>query len=79
MLTAGKSAQSFTKASRKRWLTNGAQLPCNISTHKKQPKEAGMTDQEIIDLFDSSDITLKRLSEISNRSVAELKQILMGA
>jgi len=38
-----------------------------------------MTDQEIIDLFDSSDITLKRLSEISNRSVAELKQILMGA
>ena len=37
-----------------------------------------MDDQAIIDLFDSTNITLKRLSEISNRSVAELKQILMG-
>ena len=38
-----------------------------------------MTDQQIIDLFDSTDITLARLSEVSLRSVAELKKLLMNA
>jgi len=37
-----------------------------------------MTDQEIIDLFDSTNITLERLSIISGRSVSELKTLLMG-
>jgi predicted HTH domain antitoxin len=37
-----------------------------------------MSDQEIIDLFDSTNITLARLSTISGRSVAELKKLLMG-
>ena len=38
-----------------------------------------MTDQEIIDLFDSTNITLERLSIISGRSVSDLKTLLMGA
>ena len=37
-----------------------------------------MTDQQIIDLFDSTNITLATLSAISGRSVAALKQLLMG-
>ena len=37
-----------------------------------------MTIDEIIDLFDSSNITLKELSVISGRSVSELKNILLG-
>lgn len=37
-----------------------------------------MTDQQIIDLFDSSNITLRELAAISGRSVAELKALLMG-
>ncbi len=37
-----------------------------------------MTIDEIIDLFDSSNITLKELSNITGRSVSELKNILMG-
>ncbi len=37
-----------------------------------------MTDDEIIHLFDSTNITLARLSIVSMRSVAELKQLLMG-
>tara|TARA_X000000368_G_scaffold183592_1_gene145006 strand:- start:300 stop:434 length:135 start_codon:yes stop_codon:yes gene_type:complete len=37
-----------------------------------------MTDQDIIELFDSSNITLGELSAISHRSVAELKQLLLG-
>lgn len=37
-----------------------------------------MTDQEIIYLFDSSNITLERLSIISGRSIPDLKKLLMG-
>ena len=37
-----------------------------------------MTNDEIIDLFDSSNITLGELSAISGRSVAELKNLLLG-
>jgi len=37
-----------------------------------------MTDQEIIDLFDRSNITLSDLSRISGRTVSELKKLLMG-
>lgn len=37
-----------------------------------------MTDQEIVDLFDSSNITMARLALVSGRSVAELKKLLMG-
>lgn len=36
-----------------------------------------MTDIEIIDLFDQTNITLRRLSEISGRSVEDLKLLLM--
>jgi len=38
-----------------------------------------MTDQEIKDLFDENlDLTLRELSNISGKSVEELKNILMG-
>ena len=37
-----------------------------------------MTDQQIIHLFDSTNITLSALSAISGRSVADLKQLLLG-
>mgnify|MGYP003141839729 FL=1 len=38
-----------------------------------------MTDQEIRDLFDENlDLTLRELSNISGKSVEELKNILMG-
>lgn len=37
-----------------------------------------MTNQQIIDLFDSSNITLAELSAVSGRSVADLKALLMG-
>jgi predicted HTH domain antitoxin len=37
-----------------------------------------MTIDEIIDLFDSTNITLGELSAITGRSVSELKNILMG-
>tara|TARA_R110002012_G_C11494254_1_gene596522 strand:- start:370 stop:489 length:120 start_codon:yes stop_codon:yes gene_type:complete len=38
-----------------------------------------MTDQEIRDLFDENlDLTLSELSNISGKSVEELKNILMG-
>ena len=37
-----------------------------------------MTDQQIIDLFDSSNITLRELAVLSGRSVADLKVLLMG-
>ena len=37
-----------------------------------------MTDQEIIDLFDSTNITLADLAMRSGRSVAELKKLLMS-
>jgi predicted HTH domain antitoxin len=38
-----------------------------------------MTNQEIIEMFDSTNITLARLAIISGRTVPELKKILMGA
>lgn len=38
-----------------------------------------MTDREIINLFDASNITLARLSVVSGRSVKQLKLLLMGA
>jgi predicted HTH domain antitoxin len=37
-----------------------------------------MSDQEIIDMFDSTNITLAQLSTLSGRSVDELKKLLMG-
>jgi hypothetical protein len=37
-----------------------------------------MTDQQIIDLFDSTNITLAELSRRSGRSVPQLKKLLMG-
>ncbi len=37
-----------------------------------------MTDQEIVELFDSSNITMARLAQISGRDIAALKQLLMG-
>lgn len=37
-----------------------------------------MSDAEIIDLFDSTNITLDTLSRISGRSVPELKRLLMS-
>tara|TARA_R110000823_G_scaffold275885_1_gene394567 strand:- start:585 stop:770 length:186 start_codon:yes stop_codon:yes gene_type:complete len=38
-----------------------------------------MTDQEIIDLFDSNlNITLRELSNLSGRTIANLKKLLMG-
>jgi predicted HTH domain antitoxin len=36
------------------------------------------SDQRIIELFDSTNITLSELSAISGRSVSELKKLLMG-
>jgi len=39
-----------------------------------------MTDQQIIDLYDSNpDLTLAELSRMTGKSISELKQILMGA
>jgi len=38
-----------------------------------------MTDREIINLFDSTNITLAELSIVSGRSVKQLKLLLMGA
>lgn len=43
-----------------------------------QYKEVKMTDQQIIDLFDSSNVTLRELAAMSGRSVADLKVLLMG-
>ena len=37
-----------------------------------------MTDAEIIDLFDSTDITMHELSSMTGLSIAELKRILMS-
>jgi len=37
-----------------------------------------MSKQQIIDLFDSTNITLAELSRITGKSVSYLKQILMG-
>lgn len=39
--------------------------------------EGTMTNQQIIDLFDSSYITLSRLSVITGKTVKQLKTILM--
>ena len=38
-----------------------------------------MTQQEIVDLFDSTNITLAELSRLSGWSVPALKKLLMGA
>ena len=35
-------------------------------------------DEKIIDVFDSTDITLRRLSTLSGRSVAYIKSLLLG-
>jgi len=45
----------------------------------KQKTGRKMTDQEIIDMFDSTNITLARLALISGRTVPQLKKLLMGA
>jgi len=45
----------------------------------KSIRRATVSDQKIIELFDSSNITLQELAEISGRSVAQLKKLLMGA
>ena len=37
-----------------------------------------MSDAEIIDLFDSSNITMHQLSVISGRTISELKRLLMA-
>jgi predicted HTH domain antitoxin len=37
-----------------------------------------MSDDEIIDLFDSTNITLGELADITGRSVRELKNLLLG-
>ena len=37
-----------------------------------------MSDQQIINLFDRTNITLAELSARSGRSVADLKKLLMG-
>jgi predicted HTH domain antitoxin len=37
-----------------------------------------MTNQDIIDLFDSTNITLSELSRITGRTIKELKSILMN-
>ena len=37
-----------------------------------------MSDHEIIDRFDSSNITLEQLSRLSGKSVQYLKTLLMG-
>jgi predicted HTH domain antitoxin len=37
-----------------------------------------MSDQEIIALFDSTNITLSELSRLSGRAVPALKKLLMG-
>jgi hypothetical protein len=44
----------------------------------KQKTGRNMTDQEIIDMFDSTNITLARLALISGRTVPQLKKLLMG-
>ena len=59
-----------------------------MSRHAAKPQRWGlkqtnrkyymMTDDEIIHLFDSTNITLARLALISGRSVAQLKKLLMG-
>jgi hypothetical protein len=38
-----------------------------------------MTDAEIIDLFDSTCITLARLALVSGRSVEQIKKLLMDS
>jgi len=45
----------------------------------KSIRRATVSDQKIIELFDSSNITLQELAEISGRSVAQLKKLLMEA
>ena len=45
-------------------------------THKRKSK---MTDQDIIDYFDSHfDATISEIAQMSGRSVAYVKRLLMG-
>jgi hypothetical protein len=37
-----------------------------------------MSDNEIIDRFDTSNITIEQLSKISGKSVKYIKKLLMG-
>ncbi len=37
-----------------------------------------MSDNEIIDRFDTSNITLEQLSKLSGKSIKYLKKLLMG-
>ena len=38
-----------------------------------------MSDNEIIDRFDTSNLTLEQLSALSGKSVKYIKKLLMGA
>lgn len=38
-----------------------------------------MSNAEIVALFDGTNITLTRLAQLSGRTVAQLKTLLMGA
>lgn len=38
-----------------------------------------MSDDEIIDIFDTSNITLAELSRMTGRSVKDLKRLIMNA
>ena len=52
--------------------------PINLSNYNKSLKwKEQMSDQEIIELFDYSTITLKELSDITGKSVEELKALLI--
>lgn len=55
--------------------TESVSKPVFLLPLRKRPN---MTNDEIIDLFDSTNITLGELSAITGRSVSELKNILMG-
>lgn len=37
-----------------------------------------MSDREIINLFDTTNITLAQLSDLSGRSIKDLKYLLIG-
>ena len=37
-----------------------------------------MTEQELIDMFDSTNITIAELARMSGRSVKDIKKILMA-
>jgi len=60
-------------------LDTGRNAP--LGRHGNPPEtiwSPAMSDIEIISLFDSTNITLAALSAVSGRSVADLKNLLMG-